>query len=62
MDDARKKIIDDGFQFVKGKSRSKKEAVNENEHMPKRRKLNQTIREKRMKELEDINDQNRVQE
>ena len=59
MDDACKKIIDDGFQFVKGKSSSKKEAANESEHMPKRRKLNQTIREKWMKELEeDINDLN----
>jgi hypothetical protein len=53
-DEARKKILEEGFQFVKGKSRSKKGlSKNEGEPKPKRLKMNQDIRDTRMKELEE---------
>ena len=54
-DEARKKIIEDRFQFVKGKSRSKKGlSKNESEPKPKRQKMNQDVRDTRMKELEEM--------
>ena len=57
LDLARDRVIASGFQFVKGKSRSKKSSGSEEEPAPKRRKLSQDIREKRMKDLEqDISD------
>ena len=55
-DEARKTILEEGFQFVKGKSCSKKgPSRNEGELKPKRQKMNQDIRDTRMKELEEIN-------
>lgn len=58
MDLARDRVIADGFQFVKGKSRSKK-SESEEEPAPKRQKLSQEIRDRKMKELEqDIADLN----
>ena len=53
IDEARK-ILEEGFQFVKGKSRSKKGlSRNEGEPKPKHLKMNQDIRVSRMKELEE---------
>ena len=57
IDAARDKIIEQGFQFVKGKSRSKKCASSSDDTpAPKRRKSLQDIRDKRMKEIEDCQD------
>ena len=54
IDAARDKIIEQGFQFVKGKSRSKKCASNsDNMPAPKRRMSSQDIRDKRMKAIEE---------
>ena len=52
IDAARAKIIDEGFQFVKGKSRSKS-VTPESEPKPKRQKLSQEVREKRLKDIEE---------
>ena len=56
MEAARTKIMQEGFQFVKGKSHSKKEAGSENQSTPKRRKLSLDVREKRLQEVQDIRD------
>ena len=49
---ARAKIIDEGFQFVKGKSRWKS-AIPESEPKHKHQKLSQEIREKRLKDIKE---------
>ena len=56
---ARQRIIADGFQFVKGKSQSKKD-LKDGELVPvaKRSKLSQSFRENRIHEIEDIWDLN----
>lgn len=58
IDAAREKVIA-GFQFVKGKSRSKK-GLKDEEPARKRPKLSQSLRENRIKEIEedlgDVND------
>ena len=57
IDAARDKIIEQGFQFVKGKSHSKKCASSSDDTpAPKCRKSLQDIRDKRMKEIEDCQD------
>ena len=57
IDEARTKILEEGFQFVKGKSRSKKGLIkSEIEPKPKRQKMNQDVRDTRMKALEEIKD------
>ena len=60
IDTARAKIIADGFQFVKGKSRSKRDQQSDEEPTPKYPKISQAIREKRMlqieEDLQDLND------
>ena len=62
MEEARKKVLDDGFQFAKGKSRSKKIVNTSSDHdiskpESKRQKMNQGMRENRLKELDEtIND------
>ena len=54
IDAARDKIIEQGFQFVKEKSCSKKCASSSDDTpAPKRRKSSQDIRDKRMKEIEE---------
>lgn len=53
VDAAREEIIEQGFQFVKGKSRSKKTLAATEEPMPKRQKLTQDVREKRLKDIEE---------
>ena len=54
IDAARDKIIEQGFQFVKGKSHSKKCAsISDDMPAPKRRKSSQDIRDQRMKEIEE---------
>ena len=54
IDEAGKKILEEGFQFVRGKNRSRKGlSRNEGEPKPKRLKMNQVIRDSRMKELEE---------
>ena len=53
MDAARDKIIADGFQFAKGKSRSKSLTPEAAEPKPKRQKLTQDVREKRLKDVEE---------
>ena len=54
IDEARSKIIAEGFQFVKGKSRSKKMADPDEQQRPaKRRKLSKDVREQRLKEIEE---------
>lgn len=54
---ARDKLIADGFQFVKGKSHSKKLWDPEKEPQPKRQKLSQDIRDRRIGNLkQDIAD------
>ena len=53
LDAAREKIIDQGFQFAKGKSRSRKGANCEDKPTPKRRKCSQTIRDQRLKDIEE---------
>ena len=50
VDAARAKIMKQGFQFVKGKSRSKKTSAATEEPTPKRQKLTRDVREKRLKE------------
>ena len=51
---ARTKIIDEGFQFVKGHSRSKRSTTeDESDCKPKRLKLTKDVREKRMKDIEE---------
>ena len=57
---AREKVIAGGFQFVKGNSRSKKlQNEDDQEPVPKRPKLSQSVREKRIKEIkEDLRDLN----
>jgi polyhydroxyalkanoate synthesis regulator phasin len=50
IDTARIKIIDEGFIFVKGHSRSNK---SDEEPRPKRPKISQDVREKRMKDVEE---------
>ena len=56
IDAARSKIIQDGFQFVKGKSRSKV-AGDDSQTTPKRKKLCADVREERVHDLkEDIRD------
>ena len=67
MEDAREKIIADGFQFVKGKSRSKKcQDPSAVPPTPKRQKTSQTIRDQRLKDIEedckDIDDRIRYKE
>lgn len=56
-DAARTKILNDGFQFVKGKSRSKKQSGKSDdggECAPKRRKyISQEVREERLKNIKD---------
>lgn len=53
LDSAREKIIEEGFQFAKGKSRSNKGLTEDGCKKPKRLKVNQDVREQRMKELEE---------
>lgn len=55
---ARSKVIADGFQFVKGQSRSNKTCNDSStEPRPKRQKVNQDVREKRVKDVgEDLSD------
>ena len=51
---ARSKVIEDGFQFVKGKSRSKKGVDTTSIAEPKpRQKTSQELRERRLKEIEE---------
>jgi hypothetical protein len=54
MAEARKKIIDEGFQFAKGKSRSKF-LMDADEQQPptKRRKLSKDMRQQRMKDIDE---------
>ena len=55
LEAARNRIIEEGFQFKKGKSRSKK--LTSSEPQPKRVKISQDVRETRMKNIEeDIGD------
>ena len=57
MDAARQKIMDDGFEFVKGRSRSKKDS--DLSLSTPRRKQNKDFREERLKEVsEEISDLN----
>lgn len=57
MECARDKLFADGFEFVKGKSRSKKLSDSEGEPKMKRPKLNQEIRDRRVNELkQDVSD------
>lgn len=61
MEEARKKIIDEGFQFVKGKSRSKRCANSDNtQPTSKRQRTSKDMRDERMKNIEedckDLND------
>ena len=59
IDTARERIISDGFEFVKGKSRSKKNLKDELVPVAKRSKLSQSFRENRIHEIEeDIRDLN----
>lgn len=57
--DSRSKIINEGFQFVKGCSRSKKDSASsasdtaDSASKPKRKKLSQDVREQRLKDLEE---------
>lgn len=53
LDAAQEKIIDQGFQFAKGKSRSRKGANCEDKPTPKRWKCSQTIRDQRLKDIEE---------
>ena len=54
IEESRSKIIAEGFQFVKGKSRSKKVAGPDEQQRPaKRRKLSKDMREQRLKEIEE---------
>ena len=55
MEEARCKIIDEGFQFLKGKSCSKKgnDSSEQPPHHPKRRKLSKDMRDERLREIED---------
>jgi hypothetical protein len=50
---ARQKIIDEGFQFKKGRSRSKKDNVKPIEPKTKRQKTTHVFREKRLLEIEE---------
>ena len=60
IDTARAQIIADGFQFVKGKSRSRRDQQCDEEPTPKRPKFSQSFRENRMlqieEDLQDLND------
>lgn len=51
---ARDQILEDGFQFAKGKSRSKKDAPPDTKPKPKRQKLNKELRESRLKKVSKI--------
>ena len=56
-EESRKKILEEGFQFVKGKTRSKKELLKNDgagEPKPKRQKMSQDVRDTLMKELEEM--------
>ena len=54
IEESRSKIIAEGFQFVKGKSCSKKVAGPDEQQRPaKRRKLSKDMREQRLKEIEE---------
>lgn len=54
IETARSKIIEEGFQFVKGKSRAKGMTCDDT---PKRKKLSIDVRQKRMQEIqEDLRD------
>ena len=60
IDTARAQMITDGFQFVKGKSRSRRDQQCDEEPTPKRPKFSQSFRENRMlqieEDLQDLND------
>lgn len=55
IEEARSKIIGDGFQFVKGKSRSKQmsDAEEQKQQPARRRKLSKDMRDQRLKEIEE---------
>ena len=65
VEQARMKVNDDGYQYKKGKSRSKK-FIDSTSLPPKRRKISQEFRLKRISELQervkDLNDQIRSKE
>ena len=52
LDEARAKIIQQGFQFVKGKSRSKQDR-NDSQPTQTRRKYSQSMRDQRMRDIEE---------
>lgn len=55
MEEALNLIIDEGFQFVKGKSRSKKMVdLPDDDPPPKRQKLSKDVCEQRMKKIAKI--------
>ena len=58
LQEARKKVADDGYAFKKGRSQSKSYGHPETESTPKRPKYNQELREERLRaiheELDDI--------
>lgn len=57
MDAAHTKIIDQGFQFVKGKSPSKKDAdCSKDQSASKRLKFSQDMWDQRMEDIEDCQD------
>ena len=65
--EARQKIIDEGFQFAKGKSRSKFLMDSDEQQPPtKRRKLSKNMRAQRMKDIkedcQDLTDQIKYKE
>ena len=54
MEAARKKVVEDGYVFKKGRTRSKLYGVQDSQTtLPKRTKLNEESRRKRMDDLED---------
>lgn len=54
IDEARSKILEEGFQFVKGKSRSKQnQSSGNNQPTQRRRKYSQSMRDQRMKDIEE---------
>ena len=55
MEEARNLIIEEGFQFVKGKSRSKKvvDLPSDDDPPVKRQKLSRDMREQRMKDIKE---------
>ena len=51
---AQEKVYQDGYQYKKGKSRSKRYLLPEDDTQPKRSKLDSTTRQERMMEIQDL--------